>query len=503
MRTPGMLLVALVILCSTAYAQEAGAPDGAIVKSAQVSGLSFDRLSPGLRQDINALAGVGLNRERVDELASRIEAERPNVIVAVRSVQDPDGQVRVVFLVARVDEDQDVVANVNARYPVESVELTGVPETNVSQALRDDLQKLVGSPLDPEEAKRLDDRLSTELPGYDISRRISRGKETGRIRLVFHVEKSEEIRWLHFAPSQSKFVYHSDQGWSGLLDIPMGGRDHRATVKLAFGNDDDLIEEYSGFGLLVESRKVVTERLGLSLGVSRYHQTWQDATLSTLAANPRIPEAYRVRATLEPSITFAFNPHVRVAGGVSATELESLSHSPDSQMASAVVVSVGYDQRWNQRASRSNQTAKAGFEFRSASTALQSDLVYKRYFAEGSYEYRHGDSTLTATASLGRITGEAPLFERFSLGDSSTLRGWDKFDIAPAGGDRVFHQSIEYGHRRLAFFIDTGAVWDHDRDMKVRVSTGFGYHHDKVFLTLGFPVNTSDLRAMFMMGVRF
>ena len=44
MRTPGMLLVALVILCSTAYAQEAGAPDGAIVKSAQVSGLSFDRL---------------------------------------------------------------------------------------------------------------------------------------------------------------------------------------------------------------------------------------------------------------------------------------------------------------------------------------------------------------------------------------------------------------------------------------------------------------------------
>src|SRR6187401_965471 len=113
MRTPGMLLVALVILCSTAYAQEAGAPDGAIVKSAQVSGLSFDQLSPGLRQDINALAGVGLNRERVDELASRIEAERPDVIVAVRSVQDPDGQVRVVFLVARVDEDQDVVANVN------------------------------------------------------------------------------------------------------------------------------------------------------------------------------------------------------------------------------------------------------------------------------------------------------------------------------------------------------------------------------------------------------
>src|SRR6478735_1117317 len=44
----------------------------------------------------------------------------------------------------------------------------------------------------------------------------------------------------------------------------------------------------------------------------------------------------------------------------------------------------------------------------------------------------------------GILNGDAPLFERFTLGDSSTLRGWSKFDLAPVGGTRVAHGSLEY-----------------------------------------------------------
>ena len=64
----------------------------------------------------------------------------------------------------------------------------------------------------------------------------------------------------------------------------------------------------------------------------------------------------------------------------------------------------------------------------------------------------------------------APLFERFTLGDSATLVGWDKYDIAPAGGDRVVYSSIEYRYTGLALFLDVGSVWDANTERRVRVS---------------------------------
>ena len=501
MRTLGLLVAIVGISFPVANAQETDAPEGALIESAEVSGLAFDQLSPGLRQDINALVGDRLNRERVGELATRIEVERPEVIVAVRSVLRPDGEARVIFLVARISDDRDLVSNINARYTVESVEISGVPDTEVSQGLRDDLQALVGDRLDPDEADRLDDRLEAELSGHDVRRRISRGSQPGRIRVVFEVSEVRARPWIRFAPSRSKFVYHGDQGWSGVLDIPMGERDVRFTLGLVFGNDDDLLEEYRGYRLRLEG---VTERVGLSIEFARLRQSWQGTTLAALAADPRIPEAYRTRRTIEPLLTFAFSPRVRVTAGYSITELESLSQSPASQMASAAVASVGYDQRWRQ-ASGSRQEVDASYELRAATTALESDLVYTRHFGRARYRSQRGRSTVIASVSLGRISGAAPLFERFSLGDTSTLRGWNKFDIAPAGGDQMVHQSLEYRHGQLAFFFDAGSVWDRDTDARLRLAAGIGLHDDddNAFLTVGFPLNATGVGAVFMMGVRF
>ena len=502
MRTLALLLVLLTTPVPAAHAQEVDAPEGSLIASADVSGLSLDHLSPGLRQDITALAGQRLNRDRLSELAARIEGEQPDMVAAVRSVLRPDGEARVVFLVARISEDGDLASNINARYIVESVEIAGVPETHVSQALRNDLQALVGKRLDPDEAERLEERMIAELQGFDVKRRMSRGTEPGRIRLIFDVSKAEPPPWIRFAPSKSKFVYHATQGWSGVLDIPMSGRHNRVTVGLAFDNDDDLIEEYSGFGVRLESRKVATDRLGVSLEIAEWHQTWREATLLALASDPRIPGAYRTRLIVEPLATFAFSPHARVTGGVSISELESLSQSPESQMASAVVASFSYDQRW-EPTSELRHDLDASYQWRSGTDALGSDLVYKRHLGRARYQYGKGRSTVTAALSLGHITGQAPLFERFSLGDSSTLRGWNKYDIAPAGGDSMFHQSIEYAYRHFAFFLDTGSVWDSGTDARTRVSTGFGYHGDNAFVTLGFPLNADEVSATFMMGVRF
>ena len=277
--------------------------------------MALNRLSPGLRQAINALVGNRLNRAQIGELASRLEAEQPEFVVAVRNVLRPDGEVRVIFLVARISDDRDISSNINARYTVDSVEISGIPDTAVSQELRDDMQALVGDRLDPDEADRLRDRLAAELPEYNVRRRVSRGRRSARVRVIFVVSEIETPPWIDFAASRSKLVYHSTLGWSGVLDIPMGGRDNRLTLGLVGDNDDDLLEEYSGYRVRLESRKVATERLALSIEFAELRQSWRDATLSAAALNPQIAAVYRERRTIEPMVTVAFSPHVRVSYG--------------------------------------------------------------------------------------------------------------------------------------------------------------------------------------------
>jgi len=495
-----LLLASIAVPSTNASAQEAEAAEGTRIESADVSGLALDQLSPGLQRDIEGLKGDRFERDRINRLAQRIEEEHPEVVAAVRTVPRPDDEVRVIFLVARISDDGDLVSNINTRYTVESVEVEGFPYSEISQALRDRLQALVGRRLDADEADDLIDRLKAERPGFNVSRRIERGSRPGRIRVVFEFSEVERLRWIPFAPSRSKYVYHSDEGWSGLHDIPMGGRYHRATVGFAFDDNDDLVEEYSGVRVRFESRRVGTERLGIGLEVSRFNNTWREPTQLALAANPAIPEPYRTRLTVEPTVSVALTPELRAIGGVSFSDLVSLSHSPDSQMANVVVGGLAYTQRWD-LGSATRQIVDAGYEIRSS--ALDSDLSYRRQYGHGRYRYDNHDNTVIASVFLGRVTGAAPLFERFSLGDSATLRGWNKFDIAPAGGDHVFHQSLEYRFHNVGLFVDTGSVWDTGTEKRLRTSTGFGILHDNFFLTLAFPLNAGGANTAFMVGVRF
>lgn len=493
-------LLLLVVLLGMAWrpagAQEADAPDGVPVESVEVSGLPLNQLSPGLRGEISALVGTPLNREQLEELAARIEAERPDVVAVARSIARPEARARVIFLVASISDDPRLASNINARYIVESVSISGVPDTQVSQTVRDELQTLVGSRLDWDRANHLRERLAADLPGRRVNRRISRGSQPGRIRVVFEVVT---LPWIPFTPSRSKFLYHGDLGWTGVLDIAMGGDRNRVVLGLVLSDKDTLIENYRGYRLRAESRKVGSERVGASVEFSWLRQSWELATLSALASDPRIPETYRTRRTIEPSLSFAFSPRVRVTAGVSTSELESAS---GSQMADVMVASIGYDQRWRP-ASGGSHRVDAGYLLRATTDALGSDLVYKRHLAQARYRYDQGQNTVLASFSFGRITGQAPLFDRFTLGDSSTLRGWNKFDIAPAGGDYMFHQSIEYRYRHFALFFDSGSVWAAEADRRVRLSTGFGYHADRAFVTLGFPLNADEVGATFMTGVRF
>jgi hypothetical protein len=498
MRTAALLVTLLALPPQAAPAQRPTVPEGTIITAAEVSGFDPHRLSPGLRKEIDALAGTPLNYERLNELAARIEAERPRYVAAARVVADPVGQARVVFVVGR-PRDPGRDENVNARYVVEQAEIKDVPEREITQAVRDGLIALAGKRLDSEEAEAIETRIEQALPRYDLHRRIHRGSEQGRIRVVYEGRRNELSRWLHFEPLRSNVVYHSEQGWGSLLDLGIGTRDIRFTPIFAIDNGDDLVEEYSGFGLRFETRKLGTERLGASLEWSAFEPTWRAATLDALALDPRTPPPYGDRSTITPLVRFALTPEINVAAGVSITELDALPPATEAQMANAAVASIGYERKVRDSGT---QHVSASFGVRAGSRALESDLVYTRYLGQGHYRYAYGRHRVRVSAMAGGITGDAPLFERFALGDSTTLRGWDKYEIAPAGGDRVFHSSVEYGYGVLAVFLDVGSVWDEGSQREFRVSTGLGLHAGPAFLTVGFPLNTKNLSAVFTMGLR-
>jgi hypothetical protein len=503
MKTLRLLLLIVLFAAPRLAAQDVDARPGARIASVQISGLDTDRLSHGLRADIDALTETPFDPAKVGELAARIEEEHPERITAVRAIAESDGAARIVILVARISDSRHLESNINSRYTIEKAELEGVGDLAVSQALRDDLQALVGTRLDRDATEKLIERLRGELPGYEVTRHVSRGTERGRVVLILRVEKGEETRWLHFTPSRSKFLYHETQGWSGFIDIPISTPSShvRVTPFFSISNDDDLVEEYEGLGVRVETREVLTQRLALSLELSRFHQEWRDATLAALATLPGTRERYRYRTSVTPLVTFAVTQTLSISGGVSAAELKGYGQAPSSESANIVVGNVAYANRW--KGGRGTHTVDAAISLRKSTDALNSDFDYTRAAASAVYQFRVEHHRVIARGAFGRISGEAPLFERFTLGDSSTLRGWNKYDIAPAGADRMFHGSLEYRYRGLALFLDQGAVWDEMAKREHRVSSGVGFHGDNAFFTIGVPLNADKVEATVMFGVRF
>jgi hypothetical protein len=235
--------------------------------------------------------------------------------------------VRVVFVVAHVAEDSDLAANINARYLVERVEISGIDERRISQALRNDLQALVGRRLEDDEADQLIKRLKAEQPDYDVGRQVSRGKEPGHIRVVFTFKRSASSWWIPYTYEPSKVLYHADQAWSTKVHMLISGERNQFNVGLVLFNNDDLVEEYSGFSINAENRQAGTRRLGMGISFLRYTQDWKAETLNALAAMPEISAPYEVRLTVEPNVTVALTRHVRVKAGFSASQLDPLDGS--------------------------------------------------------------------------------------------------------------------------------------------------------------------------------
>jgi hypothetical protein len=211
---------------------------------------------------------------------------------------------------------------------------------------------------------------------------------------------------------------------------------------------------------------------------------WKQQTLDALQASPGIPGAYRSRQAIEPSVAFAFTRTLFATAGFSFTQLNMMAPTEHWESAHEAVGSLRYKSP-TLKFNSGTYNFTAGYEVRTAARNLDSDFVYTRHQWDGKYENKTGNVRSKVAFMAGTISGNPPLFERFSLGNTDTLRGWNKYDIDPLGGTHVYHFSTDWSWRYIGVFLDNGSIWSDGEPSRNRTSLGFNFGPLKV----AFPIH--------------
>lgn len=393
---------------------------------------------------------------------------------------------------------QEPELNVNSRYKVESVEVTGRRGTRLSEGLRVDLNKVVGQRLDHAVLDRLAARIKKELHVSSVTVKVSRGSLPEHVAVEFQVTKSHES---DFELNMPKFLYHAKQGWSGMGEatVHAGGNDFTFGL---LSDGDESIERFAGIQARFQRKQVGTQRLGLGFEFDSYHQQWNNATLTAAPPTDDFPGIYRSRQNFAPTATLVLAQPLTLSVGVSFERLQTQYPVARTESANAAVTTLRYQQRWKD-SEETSQELDASYELRAATKTLESDFVYVRHTITVRYTFRHERSTVAIGFLGGGMNGRAPLFERFVLGNASTLRGWNKYDLDPLGGDRVAHGSLEYRYRIFQIFYDTGSVWDRGKDHEQKQSLGAGIRVEGFQLAFAFPIRSGRVEPVFYAGLNF
>ena len=398
------------------------------------------------------------------------------------------------------DADLPPDGNINSKYKVESVELSKAIDKRISRNLRGRIDELVGHNFDPELVSDLAGRIRKEVRVV-VSHRVERGLQPEHVKVVFD---ARERRWDEKDAEVTKLAYHQKQGWTGGLEIGFDAGANR--FEFGFQSDADrLIERYSGFNLGYSRR--FGDYVRLNFDFDSFHQQWDPATDFALQSRPEVPGIYRERYSMEPTLAFLITPELSISAGVSMQHFQTQFPAARFEAANAVVTTLRHRRRWRPTDSAAGHELDAGYSLRAATRSLDSDFVYARHAVDASYSLREGRHLVTLRALAGAVSGQAPLFERFALGDTRTLRGWNKFDIDPLGGSRVAHGSVGYRYRAIGVFYDTGAVWDRaekaDTKHSVGVTVASGALQDGPYLTVAFPLRNGSFAPLFMIGMNF
>jgi hypothetical protein len=400
--------------------------------------------------------------------------------------------------------NQEPDNNVNSRYSVESVHISGYRSPRLSRSLRGQIDRLIGEKLDSATLSRLAARLRDELHVRNVTYKVRRGTIPNHVTVEFEAERTKK----QFDMDVHNFAYNSQLGFSGEGD---------ATIRIdgnsfLFGlvnNGEQLTERFAGIKARFERRNLGTDRVGLSFEFVSYHTQWSPQTLNALAAgenglagSAEVAGIYRIRQNFEPVATVVLAPGLTLGVGVSFERFQMQFPAARFESANAVVNTLRYHRRWDE-SNVYQQELDAGYSLRAATNALGSDYAYTRHEWDARYAATHGHNTVVVGFLAGVIGGRAPLFERFVLGNSATLRGWNMFELDPLGGNRVVHGSVEYRYRVLNVFYDTGAVWSNGTAPDRKQSAGVGFRKDCFLLAIAFPLKEGRAEPVLIAGMNF
>jgi len=397
--------------------------------------------------------------------------------------------------------------NVNSRYTIESIGFTGERHYRLSTSAIQEMQRLIGSKLSTDAVMRLAGRLRNELRAHDVTFKLARGGAPESVKVLLAVEQGGN----NFDLSIPKFAYNSTQGWTAVGEATATIGANAITVG-ALTDGDTLAERFSGVKLKYNRLSLANNRVRLAFEFDAFHEQYDHATLAALDSGTPSSlgaGAYRSRLNFEPSATFVLAKPLTLTVGLSFEKLEPQLSAARSDSANAVVNTLRYHQRW-EASDATNQELDAGYSLRAATKMLGTDLAYTRHAVNVRYDYRHDHQSVEIALVAGVIFGQAPLFERFVLGNSSTLRGWNKYEIDPLGGNRAVHGSVTYGYHIMRVFYDAGAVWDHGTTPQPRHSAGIGvssglglFQKGAFLLAVAFPIRQGHTDPVFIAGMNF
>lgn len=402
--------------------------------------------------------------------------------------------------------NQDLDDNVNTRYRVETVVVAGdglhanftadhtPSEQKISSGLRKEISGLIDQHLNPSRLEEVARRLRKEFRAQTVTHRILRGANPEYVQVVFDVK----LRPTRFDVSVPKFLYDSKQGWSGGVEGTVTAKQNAFTFGLV-SDGDELAERYAGVVARYENDHLGSDRVHMRFAFESYHDQWNGATLDALGeAEPGI---YRTRQNFQPEVTFVLARPLTVSVGTSFERMQDQFPSAHTEAANAFTATVRYHERLE--GAENQQDFEGDYNLREATRLLSTDFVYSRHRWEFRYTLSRGKHVLLDDMTAGLITGQAPLFEEFVLGNSNTLRGWNKFDLDPLGGNRMVANSVEYRYGAFQVFYDTGAIWDGGQTPIARHSIGVGLRQGVFSLAVAFPVREGHTDPVFMVGMNY
>ncbi len=406
--------------------------------------------------------------------------------------------------VADDDERSSQEMNVNSRYMVESVHITGERTVSLSDPLRSEINSFVGAPYDHSALEKLAERIKKELHVPDVQIKVARGAAPDQLDVNFEVTPASEHM---FDLNVGQFVYGSKEGWSGDGGATLNLRGNAISFDLV-SNSDALIERYAGIRASYRRKRVGTDRLKFRFEFESFHDQWDAATLGVAPAS----EIYTDRDSFTPMATVVIADPLELDFGATFARfrvpfpVETDGEGPaaaKTESSNAVVSTLRYHQRWGSEHDSQTQEANASYSVEAAMAALATDRQFTRHTAKARYKYRHERNAVDVQFLAGALNGDAPLYERFVLGDSTTLRGWNRFDVDPLGGTHVVYGSVGYSYRILQIFYDTGAVWNTPQERDPKESVGVGFKKEGFQLAVAFPLRAGRVDPILYAGMNF